>query len=211
MQEKVAAMTAAVQEIQKPEQKETPILTNLEMMEKREEEVLEKVKEQKGEIDINDLIMSIDPDALEEEMARQTTIEPIQQTSAETPHLEIPQQARSQIITEEVQPESARMEQATQEAPIQHSEARDLINTQNQETQVPEQGSTEPVAPQQPLGTMIITYFKEIKELVPKEEWSAHPDVRHLAVLAQRYVETKIHPTKEQVHYAKEAVGRLKE
>jgi hypothetical protein len=198
IQEKVAAMTATVQEIQKPQEPEKTTLTELDVMEKKEEQYLSKIKEEKGEVDINDLVLSIDPDALEQEMATQTIIE-----NEEIPVLPIQQeQPRSQVVTEEIQPT---MQHAIKQEPEMHTEV-----VSEQQPSIQEQQARELTDIEKASGAMIIQCFKEAKGQIPKEDWGHNPDIRHLAVLAQNYVEKKIAPTTEQVQYAMSALENLK-
>jgi len=59
-------------------------------------------------------------------------------------------------------------------------------------------------------GNIIIQCFKEYKEKIPQEQWTSHPELRHLAVLAKNFTDNKIPPTKEQLQYALDAVERIK-
>ncbi len=59
------------------------------------------------------------------------------------------------------------------------------------------------------VGTFIIQCFKEFKEKLPREQWGASPELRHLAVLAQNFSQKNIAPTAAQVKFALDALEKL--
>ncbi len=59
-------------------------------------------------------------------------------------------------------------------------------------------------------GELIVHCFKEIKNALPKEQWSSSPELRHLAVLAQNYSQKNVAPSPAQVKFAMDAVEKVK-
>lgn len=88
-----------------------------------------------------------------------------------------------------------------------------------EEMQKQKEGITEPVQTmeqrelstfEKTAGNLIIQCFKELKAMLPKEQWAVSPELRHLAVLAQNFSQKNVPPTAAQVKFAMDALEKVK-
>ena len=141
--------------------------------------------------DINSVVMSIDFNALVQE-----TQQVVQQ-----------QQPKQQLEASVVLLEQKQTEVHLTESVIQGEEE---LQTQ-EEIVLAETTNQDPLTSlQKAAGNIIIHCFKELKTVMPKEQWSSSPELRHVAVLAQNFSQKNIAPTPSQVKFAMDAVEKMK-
>ncbi len=154
--------------------------------------------------DINALILSIDFNAVLNEVAQtagaQIAAASTVLSSAQTPPVQtasvILEKQAAVVITETV---------VEHEEVAQEEEKEEIIAKPVQTIQQKELSAFEKIA-----GNLIIHCFKEVKEKVPKEQWAASPELRHLAVLAQNFSQKNVAPTPAQVKFALDAMEKVK-
>jgi pyruvate,water dikinase len=130
--------------------------------------------------DINSLVLSVDFDRLLEETK---DFEPAKEQQV---YVASEQKKELSSVTEPIAPEEQ----------VQIAEAKMNNNSLN--------------AFEKTAGELIISCFKELKNALPKEQWSSSPELRHVAVLAQNYSQKNVAPTPAQVKFAMDAVEKVK-
>ncbi len=143
--------------------------------------------------DVNEVILSIDPFALEQEMANAAFRW---------------EQERSEVHKTGEEPQETVPQKSEDK---QHEEKRkELDKFADFHVDIADKRfEGELTAVQKAAGTLIIHCFKELKQKLPREQWVTKPELRYVTVLAQNYSEKNITPTKEQVLYALNVVEKL--
>lgn len=142
--------------------------------------------------DVNEIISSIDPFALEQEMAN------------------------AAVQWEQERSEVRKAEEEQQQKNPEKSEAKEQPE-RKEEIELPpvpvtlanKRYESELTTVQKAAGTLIIHCFRELKQKLPREQWVIRPELRHITVLVQNYSEKNVPPTKEQVLYALSVVEKL--
>lgn len=144
--------------------------------------------------DINNIIQSMDFSAALSEVSKNAGQQQQAQTlSQPVSFIFEEQKQKAQAVTEAIAEES---EAENFEQEIISEKAAPL----NREMTVLEKSA----------GDLLVHCFHEIKVAVPKEQWAATPEVRHLAVLVQNFSQKKIPPNPAQVKFALDAVEKAK-